>query len=97
MKVRYTPRALAEIDRVLNHTRTYSPQGARHVKSRIQAITDLSLSHPRAGQLTSLRPIRRIAVTPHPYLIFYEPTDDEMIIVGVRHGARDPSSMPGTS
>ena len=40
--------------------------------------------------------MRRIAVTPYPYLIFYEPTDDEVIVVGVRHGARDPSSMPET-
>ena len=29
------------------------------------------------------------------YLVFYEVKDDEVVIVGVRHGARDPGSMPG--
>jgi len=28
-------------------------------------------------------------------LIFYEITGDEIIIHAVRHGARDPSGMPG--
>jgi hypothetical protein len=32
---------------------------------------------------------------PYPYLVFYEVKDDEVVIVGVRHGARDPGSMPG--
>jgi hypothetical protein len=32
---------------------------------------------------------------PIPHLIFYEVKDDEVVIVGVRHGARDPGSMPG--
>ena len=51
------------------------------------------LHHPRSGQPTSLGGMRRMVVTPYPYLIFYEPGDGE-IIVGIRHGARDPSSMP---
>jgi hypothetical protein len=30
----------------------------------------------------------------YSYLIFYEPTDDELIIHGIRHSARDPSFAP---
>jgi hypothetical protein len=30
--------------------------------------------------------------SPHPYLIFYEATEDEIVIHGVRHGARRPST-----
>lgn len=41
--------------------------------------------------------MRKIAATPFPYLIFYEVIAKEVIIVGVRHGARDPTSMPGQS
>jgi toxin ParE1/3/4 len=36
-----------------------------------------------------------MTAAPHPYLIFYEISDDEVIIVGIRHGARRPKSMPG--
>jgi plasmid stabilization system protein ParE len=32
--------------------------------------------------------------TPYSYLIFYEVTDDEIIIHAVCHGARDPSDNP---
>ena len=39
---------------------------------------------------------RRISVQPYPYILFYRYfADDEIIIVGVRHAARDPSTMPG--
>jgi toxin ParE1/3/4 len=34
---------------------------------------------------------------PHPYLIFYEATETEIIIHAVRHAARDPAGMPGAS
>ena len=47
------------------------------------------------GARTSDPAVRRMTVLPYPYLIFYEPTPDEIIIHAVRHGARDPSSMPG--
>jgi len=33
-----------------------------------------------------------MVVSPFPYLIFYEATENEII---VRHAARDPSGMPG--
>jgi len=36
-----------------------------------------------------------MTVSPYPYLIFYEVTETEIVIHAVRHGARDPSSMPG--
>jgi hypothetical protein len=35
---------------------------------------------------------RRLTVYPFPYLIFYQVRDDEIIIHGERHSARDPSS-----
>lgn len=94
MKLRYTPAALAELDNVLDHIEQYSPQGARRVKARIKAIISLLLEHPNAGQRTNLAPIRRIVATPYPYLIFYECRADEVVIIGIRHAARNPESMP---
>jgi plasmid stabilization system protein ParE len=60
-------------------------------------VIDLLLTHPRIGVQTDDPTIRRINTAPYPYLIFYEATDDEVIIHAVRHGARGPSSMPGAS
>jgi plasmid stabilization system protein ParE len=35
-----------------------------------------------------------MVASPYPYLIFYQATEDEIVIHGVRHSARRPSSMP---
>ena len=94
MKLRYTLRAAAELDEVLAYIKARSPQGARRVQARIRVIIDLLLRHPHAGQLTSKGRLRRMVASPYPYLIFYQVTDDEIVIHGVRHDARRPSSMP---
>ena len=92
VKLRYTLRGAAELDKVLDYIEARSPQGAPHVQARIQAVIDLLLQHPRAGRLTSQGRLRRMIVSPYPYLIFYEATADEIVIHGVRHAARRPST-----
>jgi plasmid stabilization system protein ParE len=94
VKLRYTPRGAAELDKVLAHIEARSPQGARRVQTRIQVIINLLLQHPHAGRLTSKGRLRRIIASPYPYLIFYQATENDIVIHGVRHGARRPSSMP---
>ncbi len=95
MKLRYTLRGAAELNKVLSDIRKESPQGARNVGLRIQEIIGLLVQYPQAGQLTSKGRLRRIAVYPYPYLIFYRAREDEIVIHGVRHSARRPSTMPG--
>lgn len=97
MNLRYTLPALADLSSVLDYIAAQSPQGARRVQARIQAIIDLLLLYPAIGARTDDPTIRRMTTPPYPYLIFYEPTETEIIIHAVRHGARDPSSMPGAS
>jgi plasmid stabilization system protein ParE len=94
VKLRYTQRAIVELDEILTHIAERSPGGARRVQARIHAIIDLLLRHPSAGQLTSKGRLRRMIASPYPYLIFYAAIEDEIVIHGVRHGARNPSSMP---
>jgi toxin ParE1/3/4 len=95
VKLRYTLPALAELDSILNYIAVHSPQGAKRVQARIQAIIDLLLVHPLIGTRTDDPVIRRLTTTPYPYLVFYEVTDAEIIVHAVRHAARDPSGMPG--
>ena len=94
MKLRYTQRAAAELDAVLGYIGERSPHGAAKVERRVQAIIALLSRHPEAGQKTSRAGLRRIVAHPYPYLIFYQATADEIVIHGVRHAARRPSSMP---
>jgi plasmid stabilization system protein ParE len=92
VRLRYTRRATAELDEVLTYIEARSPLGARRVQARIELIINLLLQHPHAGQLTSKGRLRRMIASPYPYLIFYEVTGDEIVIHGVRHSARRPSS-----
>jgi plasmid stabilization system protein ParE len=93
VKLRYTLRAAAELDDISTDIAERSP-GALRVHARVQAIIRLLLRYSSAGQRTSKGRLRRIAASPYPYLIFYLATENEIVIHGVRHGARKPSSMP---
>lgn len=95
MKLRYTLPALIDLNSVLDYIAAESPQGARRVHTRIQSVVDLLLLHPHIGARTDDPAIRRMPASPYPYLVFYEVTETEIIIHAVRHGARDPSGMPG--
>jgi plasmid stabilization system protein ParE len=93
VKLRYTRRAAAELEEILAYIEERSPLGARRVQARIKTIMDLLLQHPKAGQLTSNGRLRRMVASPYPYLIFYEVTEDQVVIHGLRHAARRPSTL----
>jgi toxin ParE1/3/4 len=97
VRVRYTLPALADLSSILDYVAAHSPQGAQRVQARIQALTDLLLVHPQIGRRTEDPTIRRMPAVPYPYLVFYEVTDTEIMIHAVRHAARDPSGMPGST
>jgi plasmid stabilization system protein ParE len=97
VKLRYTDPALADLSTILDHIAVHSPQGAQRVQARIRAIIDLLLIHPHIGVRTDDPTIRRLTTTPYPYLVFYEVGETEIIIHAIRHGARNPSGMPGSA
>lgn len=97
MKVRYTLPALADLDGILDYLARRSPQGAARVNSRIKSCIELLPTHLLIGARTGDPTIRRLVVTPYPYLVFYEMAGDEIIIHNIRHSARNPSSMPGSA
>ncbi len=97
MKLRYTLPALADLSAILDYIAAHSPQGARRVQARIQALTELLLLHPQMGRRTADPVIRRVTITPYSYLVFYEATETEIIIHAIRHAARDPSGAPGSA
>ena len=96
MRLRYTLPALADLASILDYVVDHSPQGAARIHDRFRAVIDLLLRYPLAGAVTDDPTIRRITTKPYPYLVFYEATEDEIIIHAVRHGARDPFDNPGS-
>lgn len=94
MRLRYTSEALADLAQVLGGLAGHSPQGAKRVRARIRKAVALLAEHPFSGQRTSYPTMRRVVLAPYPYLIFYRVTETEMVVLGVRHAARDPAAMP---
>jgi toxin ParE1/3/4 len=90
VKVRYTKRALVQIDEVLTYIEARSPQGADHVRDRVIALIALLQDHPYAGRPTTRAYVRRLPVNPYPYLIDYRVTATEVVIMRFRHAARRP-------
>ena len=90
MNVRYTRRALAQIDRALSYIAERSPQGAVNDRDRILALVSLLQERPYAGRATSRSGVRRLSAAPYPYLIDYRVTPTEIIIMRFRHAARRP-------
>ncbi|WP_245428087.1 hypothetical protein [Roseiarcus fermentans] len=52
--------------------------------------------HPLIGTRTDDPAIRRLVVTPYPYLVFDEAAESEIVTHSIRHAARNPSSAPGS-
>jgi toxin ParE1/3/4 len=94
VRLRYTQRGAAELAEALDYIGERSPRGAKKVQRRVQSVIEALLKNPNLGRATSRGDLRRIAAHPYPYLVFYTVERDEIVIHGVRHGARRPSSMP---
>lgn len=94
MKLRFTPPALADLDDVLNYLRASSPIAANDLSLRIEAVLERVVDNPMSGLATTEPDIRYINTHPYPYLIFYRPYPGHIEVIAIRHGARNPASMP---
>jgi toxin ParE1/3/4 len=96
VKLRVTRRAATQIEKALDYIESESPQGANRLRERIRTLFLLLEQHPYAGQATDLPGVRRLTVSPYPYLIFYRVTDEGVIVQRIRHTSRRPLSGSGT-
>ena len=87
MKIRYTPAAFSDRERILDYLRERSAGGARNVAASIrEAIAQLK-DHPESGYRTNNPDVRVKFVVRYPYKIFYR-VRDEIEILHIRHTSR---------
>jgi toxin ParE1/3/4 len=93
VKVRYSPRAVADLNGIADYLIAHSPQGARAVEAAIRTTISLIADFPGCGRIVAERPeVRVIPVTRYPYLIFYIVTADTVVVLHIRHAAREPAA-----
>jgi toxin ParE1/3/4 len=90
MRVRYTPRALGDLENILRYLSEHSPQGMRNVKRAIDNTKDLIGLFPQAGRLSKEAGARVLPVGRYPYLIYWTIEEGEAWIIHIRDGRRKP-------
>lgn len=91
MKVRYSPRAVQDLAGIADYLGQRSPVGAVAVERAIRATVRLLRAFPGSGRALEQRPaVRVIPLARYPYVVFYTVTDDSVVVLHVRHGAREP-------
>lgn len=91
MKVRYSPRATADIVAIADYLTERNRVAARAVEAAIRKTIDLLGEFPGSGRILKQRSsVRVMPVLRYPYLVFYRIGADEVLIVHIRHGARAP-------
>jgi toxin ParE1/3/4 len=88
LNVRLSPRAIADLEEIRAYLGARSPQGTERVRRRIEQTIDTLADYPGIGRPTDIAAIRVIAVVQYPYLVYHTVTDDELVVVHIRHGSR---------
>ena len=88
MKLRYTERALDEIDKAVEYIGARSPQGAESVARRIREVLTVLELQPYAGA-RAYRKTRRFILKPYPYAVIYTIRSGEIVVLRFRHTARN--------
>jgi len=88
MRVRYTPEAFSDRERILEYLRERSASGSRNVAVSIrEAVAQLG-DQPHIGYRTDNPGVRVMFVVRYPYKIFYRVRDDVVEILHIRHTSR---------
>jgi toxin ParE1/3/4 len=88
MKMRYAPRAVQDLDDIRRYIEKDNPKAAWVVASFIKRSIAVLEDWPYHGRATEKENVRRLVVMNYPYVVFYR-VDDEVIILSVRHQARN--------
>lgn len=89
MKLRYAPRARADIAEIHQYIAEHSPRAATAVSAQIRATSRLLAEYPGLGRETDIPCIRVFPTARYPYLVYYSTRRDDLVIAHVRYARRD--------
>lgn len=91
MKVRYSERAVADLEDIAAYLVPRSPDGARNVGAAIEKAISQLEHFPDLGRRQAVAGVRKLVVSRYPYLVFYVADVDagEVRILTLQHAARE--------
>jgi addiction module RelE/StbE family toxin len=91
VRISYSPRAVADLAEIGGYLAERNSRAAAAVEQRIRIIIELVGQYPASGRVLEERPgVRAIPLGNYPYRIFYTVFGNELIILHIRHTAREP-------
>jgi plasmid stabilization system protein ParE len=88
MRVQFTANASRQARAIFNYIAADNPDAAQRALDRILTLCNGLADQPYAGRKISHGRMRRLTVTPYPYLIYYEVSGQTVRIIRIRHSAR---------
>jgi len=91
VRISYSPRAVADLAEIGGYLAERNSRAAAAVEQRIRIIIELVGQYPASGRVLEERPgVRAIPLGNYAYRIFYTVSGNELIILHIRHTAREP-------
>jgi toxin ParE1/3/4 len=90
MRVRYTLRALADLDSIYTYLDVRAPAVAQSVKAVIERRIAVLAGFPHMAPETDQPGVYELTIVRYPYHVYYEISGDEVWIVHIRDARRHP-------
>jgi toxin ParE1/3/4 len=90
MRVRYTLRALADLEEIYEYLEKRQPSAAQYLKSTIERRIGWLADFPYMAPATDEAGVRELTLARYPYKIYYEVAGEEVRILHIRRALRRP-------
>jgi plasmid stabilization system protein ParE len=90
MKLRFTPRAVADIEEIADYIRARNPAAAQRVRAALYESLQNLLLFPYVGRLQRTEKVRKFLTRKYVYLVYYtvDEAAEEVVILNIKHPAR---------
>jgi toxin ParE1/3/4 len=92
VRLRFTTEARGHIAAIFSYIKDRNPVAATQVVGRIRLAAERLTEFPRMGHMGRVAGTYEWVVRGLPYIIVYQMDTDEVLILGVFHGAQDRES-----
>jgi len=89
MKVRYSSRALEDLDHIRQYISKDNTSAAWVVASFIRHSIRTLEHFPYRGRATEIEGVRRLVVPNYPYIVYYKTESKQVIVLNILHSAQN--------
>jgi toxin ParE1/3/4 len=90
MKLRFTPRATANLIEIADYIHARDPAAARRVRAAIYESLQHLILFPQVGRNQKVEGVRKLVTRKYAYLVYYTVNEvaEEIVILSLKHPAR---------